>query len=266
VRITSTPERDGISVLVSYVNLLSFLKNGGWPGRWVLDSGAYSALTSGKRIDLSRYIDDCLSFLAGPNPPEVVFALDVIGDPEATARNTEEMWRQGVGAVPTYHRGSPRHYLEGLAGRHDKIALGGTASRGANGHGGKVTLKQKLSYFEACFASVWPKWVHGFGATDPALLARIPFASCDSTTWFYGPSRYGFSLLTGTQTVPKRSAVGGECFDLFVRREIEEWRKVERRTSGFFEEIMARAGLPAFKLRFAVNSPKDLKILKRSTQ
>lgn len=103
-------------------------------------------MTSGKVIGLSEYSDRCLALAVSPKPPSVVFALDVIGDPEATARNCEAM--TGVGAVPTFHYGSPWHYLEDLGRRYLRIALGGLVKRGKGGHGGSLGWSDRLRWLE----------------------------------------------------------------------------------------------------------------------
>ena len=94
---------------------------------WALDSGAFSAHNSGAVIDLQEYIDTCLELMESDSQLSDIFALDVIGDHEATLKNTEEMWRQGVEAIPCYHVGEPEDYLYHIAKEFPKIALGGVA-------------------------------------------------------------------------------------------------------------------------------------------
>lgn len=182
------------AILVSYQYVNEFFRNRGRAQyrSWVLDSGAYSALTSGVKIDLNKYIDDAGKIIQQEGSKlKTVFALDVIGDPEATIKNVERMWSQGVKAVPTFHHGSPMHYLDTLGKNYEKIAIGGLVQRGAGGHGSKLTGNMRLRFLEECYSRIWPKWVHGFGCTDPKLMYRIPFASVDSITWYYRVSRYG---------------------------------------------------------------------------
>jgi hypothetical protein len=113
------------SLLVAYPFVRYFLRD--WPRlkirSWVMDSGAYSVLTSGLRIDINRYIDDCLKLLAADCSPESVFGLDVIGDPEATLRNVETMHARGVQAIPTLGWRSRRMWR--WSGRH---GIGSAAS------------------------------------------------------------------------------------------------------------------------------------------
>ena len=105
------------ALLVSYVYLKPFLANKHkYVFRdWVMDSGGFSAWKSGTEINLQEYIDTCLHLLETDDKLTEVFALDVIGDWEASLRNTEEMWRQGVPAIPAYHPGEPEAALLEMA-------------------------------------------------------------------------------------------------------------------------------------------------------
>ena len=111
------PERLWPSLLLSYHfirNTPEVLLNYAMRS-WVLDSGAFSAMNSGADVQLADYIAFCKDILAGPRPPEEVFALDVIGDELATARNTEAMWEAGIEAIPTFHIGSSTQALLDMA-------------------------------------------------------------------------------------------------------------------------------------------------------
>src|SRR6202044_4270767 len=70
---------------------------------WVMDSGAFSAHNSGAVIVLQDYIDCCHRLMKDDPTLTEVYSLDVIGDWKASLKNTEEMWRQGVPAIPCYH-------------------------------------------------------------------------------------------------------------------------------------------------------------------
>ena len=165
-------DTDKPSILVSFASLTRFKASPECYRDWVLDSGAYSVLTSGRKIDLSEYIEVCKRLQVGRDSSKLVevFALDVIGDPERSARNVEIMVREGVRAIPTFHFGSQWSYLEELARKYEKIALGGLVARGAGGHGTRLSCKMKLKWLEQCFARIWPKWIHGFGCCDRRLL------------------------------------------------------------------------------------------------
>ncbi len=174
------------ALLVSYAYLEPFLKNRPrYRMRdWALDSGAFTAHASGKPVVLSEFIDTAARLMAADPLLVEVFALDVIGDPEASIRNAEEMERQGVRVIPTFHFGSPEHYLKEVC-RWPKIALGGMVRK-------DLSRKVRTKFCEQCFARVWPKKVHGFGISGREdLVLGFPWHSVDASSWEVGPCRYG---------------------------------------------------------------------------
>ena len=258
-------DTDKPSILVSFASLTRFKASPECYRDWVLDSGAYSVLTSGRKIDLSEYIEVCKRLQVGRDSSKLVevFALDVIGDPERSARNVEIMVREGVRAIPTFHFGSQWSYLEELARKYEKIALGGLVARGAGGHGTRLSCKMKLKWLEQCFARIWPKWIHGFGCCDRRLLKRLPFVSVDSTTWFYVPCRYGAIQFGGSYYDPKNSRISkllpsaGEnpiAFASGVRIQIQWHLNLEQEVRSKFGRTLEMARLPRFCLRLGVLS------------
>lgn len=172
------------ALLVSYVYLAGFLKHRHrYHYRdWVLDSGAFSAHNSGEVISLKEYIETCKRLMDEDDKLTEIFALDVIGNHKASMRNCEQMWKQGVPAIPCFHRGSPWPDLKALAQDYPKIALGGVALlRGA----------EKMRFAEQAFNLVWPAKIHGFGFGSESQVLGLPWHSVDATSWEIGPCRFG---------------------------------------------------------------------------
>jgi hypothetical protein len=168
-------------LLVSYYYLQPFLKkmNQMVYRDWVLDSGAFSAYNSGVTINLQEYIQTCKQLLANDKTLTEVFALDVIGDHKRSLKNTEEMWRQGVPAIPCFHVGEPDDVLIYLAKNFPKIALGGG-----------VGFRRKDEWAAQCFAKVWPKKIHGFAFGSKTSIMALPWDSVDATNWELGPCKF----------------------------------------------------------------------------
>ena len=200
------------ALLVSYVYLAPFLKNRHrYAYRdWVLDSGAFSAHNSGTEIELQDYINCCKELQATDPTMTEVFALDVIGDWKASLKNCEEMWRQGVEAIPCYHVGEPVAELTAMAKDYPKIALGGC-----------VGYRQKLKFAEQCFARVWLKAIHGFGFVSEKDIMALPWHSVDATNWEIGPCKFGRWNAFG------QMSVRGSKQNL--RAEVEWYLDLERR-------------------------------------
>lgn len=213
------------AVLVSYVYVDGWLKNRSkyYVRDWALDSGAFSAFNSGMTIDLSSYIDLCARLLEEDGQLSEVFALDVIGDPEGGLRNTEEMWRQGVPAIPCYHYGEPEDVLLEIARKYPKIALGGAT---------KIRGKKKLEWAAQCFARVWPKKIHGFGFGSEAAQLHVPWHSTDATNWEIGPCKFG----TWRSYGGSRLRIRGSHHPLRV--EVEYYLRIEARARARWKKEM----------------------------
>jgi hypothetical protein len=84
--------------------------------------GAFSAFTIGSLIDINEYVE---YIKKNKEKFEVYATLDVIGDYEATERNTRYMQKCGLQPLPVFHYKSPVEYLEKLVNEYDYIALGG---------------------------------------------------------------------------------------------------------------------------------------------
>jgi len=198
------------ALLVSFVYLRPFLKIQRELSYrdWVMDSGAFSVRHSGATIDLQQYIDTVKALQATDPTLTEVFALDVIGDWRAGLRNTEEMWRQGVRAIPCFHCGEPEDVLRGIARDYPKIAVGNPPLKGP----------KKIHWALQCLSRVWPKPVHGFGFGGAAVL-DVPFHSTDATNWEAGPTRFG-----NWQSLPGLSWRGGKQD---IRGEVLHHLKIE---------------------------------------
>lgn len=158
----------------------------GGPTEMFADSGAFSAATLGAEIKLADYaawLKDWQGVVT------TAATLDVIGDPDATQRNTLALEDMGLRVLPVFHTGSPWDRLEKLCARYPYIALGGMVpyTRMA----GEV-----MRWLVKCF-QIGKKHgtvFHGFGQTSVRVMAALPFYSVDSSTWSTG-ARYGSMFL-----------------------------------------------------------------------
>jgi hypothetical protein len=173
------------ALLVSYFYIKQFDSSRQYFDRmrdWSMDSGAFSAHNSGKAIDILQYIDTCKQRLAEDAKLTEVFSLDVIGDWRASWKATDQMWKAGVKAIPTFHYGEPWDVLKDMARSFPKISIGGVV---------KINVKEKLRWVEQVFSRVWPAKVHGLGIHSEQILMKVPFHSCDATNWAVGPACFG---------------------------------------------------------------------------
>ena len=221
------PQDRAPAILVSYYYIEKFLPS---QSRyiyrdWALDSGAFSAFNSGKVIDLQKYIDFCKERREQDPTLRDIFSLDVIGDWKQSLINTEEMWKQGVEAIPCFHAGEPWEALKAMAADYPKIGIGGVALARGN---------RKLRWAEQCFARVWPKKIHGFAYCTEEALMRVPFHSVDSTNWELGPCRFGRWKSFGNAALRIRGSKQN------LRSEVEYYLRIEEQARVRWKREMAQ--------------------------
>jgi hypothetical protein len=48
-----------------------------------------------------------------------------------------------------------------------------------------------MRWLEQVMARVWPKPIHALGVVDMEILSRLPFHSCDGSSWEFAPLAFG---------------------------------------------------------------------------
>lgn len=178
----------------------------------MLDSGAFSAWTSGLVIDVHDYIEFVQQ---NEHLIEIAVNLDVIpgtigGSP--TSREIEDAckagWKNliamrdaGCNVMPVYHFGERTYWLDKMLGEGFKwVGLGGLVGR---------ATKQRHQWLDKVFARLcrgggYPGVrIHGFGATGTPTIMRYPWFSVDSTAWLQAAGKNGGIM------VPRRAPGGG---------------------------------------------------------
>jgi hypothetical protein len=182
---------DDTNILLSYLekNKIAKLNK-----KIFLDSGAYSAFTRGKIINIEEYIQYIKDNL---NHFEIYATLDVIGDWVKTKKNLKIMEEAGLKPLPTFHFGSPEKELKELIENYDYIALGGLVPYAKK----RNKLKNWLDY---CFSIIGTKAkTHGFGVNAYWAWERYPFYSVDATSWLKWSIFYTQNTVTNEQDLIK---------------------------------------------------------------
>lgn len=143
-----------------------------------LDSGAFSAFTQNKEINIQDYI----SFIKkNKNHIDTYAVLDVIGSAKKTWKNQKIMEKAGLHPLPCFHFGEDIKYFKRYLKNYDYVALGGMVPISSKNL--KVWLDD-LFINHICNKQGIPKVkIHGFGMTSLSLMLRYPFYSVDSTSW-----------------------------------------------------------------------------------
>ena len=155
----------------------------------LIDSGAFTAYTTGKRIDLDAYMQ-YLDTHRGRY--RAAFALDVIGDADGSLANYRIMRRSlpdSVEIIPTWHVTSGwEHYTALIGSGAPRIALGGAVTYSNQ----RTSLMRTFIRAHQLAREAGVK-LHGLGQTGNSV-ARLPWESVDSSSWTY-PRQYPMLLL-----------------------------------------------------------------------
>ncbi len=149
-----------------------------------LDSGAFSAFTLGKDINIVQYCDYIkrnLDIIRVDDGVIMASVLDGIGDPRKTWDNQWIMEKLGVTPLPCFHYGEDERYLEHYIANYPYITIGGMVP---------ISNPQLFHWLDR----IWGKYltdgsgrprikVHGFGLTSVPLMTRYPWYSVDSSSW-----------------------------------------------------------------------------------
>jgi len=224
---------EGRAILVSYADVL---RRPGWWTRSllprleagayssvILDSGAFTVLSAGLRIDVSDYARFAAEY--GHLFDQVVGLDDIAGELSTTWRNQAELEAAGVDAMPVFHQGEPWAVLDHYLARYGAVGVGFARKPGgrlahsqADNH---AFLVEVFARRDACGRSVR---LHGFAMTRWAE-AGFAFDTTDSTTWIAEYRALSKIAPEGVTTVEGDHGVAGELADVLAwygRREMLE--------------------------------------------
>lgn len=154
-------------------------------GRLMVDSGAYTAFTKGRVIELAEYA----AFLRHWHGTyDYAITLDVIGDPVATARNTEALAAEGVDVMPVFTARASFDELDAMAAQHKYLALGGLVG---------VPREMREQLTAAVVRRVAPTRVHSLGQAGQRIFEVAGVHSGDASTPNMMPLTGRMPLFTG---------------------------------------------------------------------
>jgi hypothetical protein len=167
----------------------------------VLDSGAFSEMTTGKAIDLGRYADFCHEHGAFYR---WVASLDSItGGVDANIDNWQALEKRGVSSVPTFHQGEPWSLLTDYCKAAPRVGLGF-----------QRPIENARSWLDECFSRI-PEGhkVHGWAMTS---YTDYPFESVDSRTWMF--ELRALMAVEGQGADALRCLTPGELLDIVTKK------------------------------------------------
>ena len=204
--------------------------------RVLIDSGAFTAFTTGKIIKPQDYAQWALGFKKrweGKMAFLRFMNLDVIGDQDASWRNQLILEKLGINPIPIVTYGADLKHLHRALDNYDYLALGGLVPY--------VGQKKKLqAWLDKCFSIIVPKFkktgvmpkVHLLGVTTDWVLKRYPCYSSDSSSWV-SCLRFGRGNAAGIKQLPryKESDAALSATIHTLRAEIKKYQKMEQETT-----------------------------------
>lgn len=192
----------------------------------MLDSGAFSAFTQNKEVNLKEYTDFCI---ANQQFVKKAVNLDVInpGKPEQAAQAGMEnflyMQNRGVDAMPVYHAREPRRFLDQMIDTTDYVGLSGTSL--VSPVEDKAWHRLTWSYITDSQGYPIVK-THSFGNTSEYMALTFPWTTMDSATWMIQAGRAARVKLGGVPYQIRSNVIGDVNFisphDTGLKREAWE--------------------------------------------
>ena len=145
-----------------------------------MDSGAFSAFTKGKKINIDEYIEFINSY---GDKLKLIASLDVINEPLQSYNNYEYIYNKinyKDKLIPCFHFGEPLEYLDRYL-KDSKIkylAIGGLAGNKKNQN--RNSIEGIVNYIRNKNKTIK---IHIFGISNVDLINDLDITSIDSSTW-----------------------------------------------------------------------------------
>jgi hypothetical protein len=208
--------------------------------RVIIDSGAFTAWTTGKSINPKDYAAWALDFdkrWRDKFASLEFMNLDVIGDQDGTWRNLSILEGLGMKPLPIITYGVDLKHLDRALENYDYIALGGLVPY--------TRQKDKLrAWLNACFSRVMAyhkktgtmRRLHLLGVTTDWVLKRYPCYSSDSSSWV-SCLRFGGGDAAGIKQLPRYNESEGAMAATIhtLRSEIRKYKKMEQEATNLWK-------------------------------
>lgn len=193
----------------------------------LLDSGAFTFMVSGAKVDWDKYVEDYAAFI-NKYQIEKFFELDIdsiIGLQEVERLREKLETLTGRKCIPVWHKSRGLDYWKKMCEEYSYIAIGGIVS--------KEIPRGKIASIATSLINVAHKKgvkVHLLGYTPCDILAEnIPLDSADSTTWIVG-NRSGTIYKFDGKKICKYNAPKGKRLKAseVARHNFYEWAKYQK--------------------------------------
>lgn len=232
---TYSENKNAEDVLQSMYNLESFYYIKPWQYEMVhrskmflLDSGAFTFFSSGKKIDWDEYIEKYANFIK-EHDVSYFFELDIdslIGY-ESVKQYRKKLERlTNRQCIPVWHKSRGIEEWKRMCSEYPYVEIGGIASKEIKPNQ-YVAFPSMINYAHKCRARV-----HGLGFTNVNKFDEIQFDSVDSTRWNcarFGRLEYfdGQTIKTVDKRGEGKRLIGRKNNDI-IKFTFNEWIKFQK--------------------------------------
>lgn len=186
---------------------------------FMLDSGAFTFMNSGKKVHWKTYVDEYILFINKYDIKHFI-ELDLYGvlgveTTEKIRGYIEHYTRKKP--IPVYHGTMPVSYFRMLCQNYPYVAISATGTiESSKWTRNKKALKQVIKIGHG-----YGTKLHGLGYTrlDNLNSPEVMFDSVDSSSWLYG-SRYGVMYKTKHGDIVQ---INAKDYKTGIRRTHDEW-------------------------------------------
>ena len=194
---------------------------------FMLDSGAFTFLSSIKNINWDDYITRYIAFIKEHNIQRY-FELDIdklVGYERVKQIRRRLLKEIGVPPIPVWHKRLGKKEFLKMCDEYDYVAIGGLVT--------KEILPQEYKYLPAFIREAHKRKakIHGLGFTNSKNLNFCHFDSVDFSSWTVG-SRFGHvSIFDGKNIVQKELPRRTKSLPLSIYN-LEQWLKFSNYAEG----------------------------------
>lgn len=167
-------------------------------GDFLLDSGAFTFFTLGKKIDWNDYLERYAAFIK-KNKVKKFFELDIdkVVGYELVKQFRRRLERDtGIQPIPVWHKSRGKEEFLRMCDEYKHVSIGGIVS--------KEITPDEYRFFPWFIDQAHKRGctIHGLGFTNLKGLERYHFDSVDSTSWTTG-NRFGYIYRFNGRTMEK---------------------------------------------------------------
>lgn len=199
---------------------------------FLLDSGAFTFMNSGKKVHWKTYVDEYIEFI-NEYGVQQFFELDLYTLPDVGIEKTIKMRRYiehhtGKKSIPVFHACMGLDMYRELCQEYDYIGIGASGlTEECRWVKNRKLLKQMVK-----IANSYGTRVHGLGYTRLSNINKkeVPFYSVDSSAWIGSRFNTRYDIKNGILTNSNATSKGVRLKDWkqLDLHNLAQWRKIQQ--------------------------------------